>query len=228
MKVDWSVAKADFDNLYKKAHEADNSLEKTAFEKRLDGVNDAVSKISDELEKYAITASTLNIDEKLKDPKKELKIIKNYPLFVANNKAYDEANKLHKEVSDALVAAKTAVEALKDNVKAEFMPQLTAFDDKLAAENTAMNAENDDWTAKAANLAAVKTNLEAYKTQIANVLKAAQEANKVDESLDYNKDGEINDKDHLAAQDDTTNGVITLDTYYDWVNKFVDYQKNNK
>ena len=127
-----------------------------------------------------------------------------------------------------MAAAKTAVEALKDNVKAEFMPQLTAFDDKLAAENTAMNAENDDWTAKAANLAAVKTNLEAYKTQIANVLKAAQEANKVDESLDYNKDGEINDKDHRAAQDDTTNGVITLDTYYDWVNKFVDYQTNNK
>ena len=228
LKVDWSVAKADFDNLYKKAHEADNSLEKTAFEKRLDGVNDAVSKISDELEKYAITASTLNIDEKLKDPKEELKIIKNYPLFVANNKAYDEANKLHKEVSDALVAAKTAVEALKDNVKAEFMPQLTAFDDKLAAENTAMNAENDDWTAKAANLAAVKTTLEAYKTQIANVLKAAQEANKVDESLDYNKDGEINDLDQRAAQDATIAGSIRLDTYFDWVNKFVDYQMNNK
>ncbi len=56
----------------------------------------------------------------------------------------------------------------------------------------------------------------------------AKKANTVDETLDYNKDGEINDKDHLAAQDDTTNGVITLDTYYDWVNKFVDYQKNNK
>lgn len=228
LKVDWSVAKADFDNLYKKAHEADNNLEKTAFEKKLDDVNTAVSEISAKLEKNATTASTLDIDEELNVQKKELKIIKNYPLYVANNKAYDEANKLHKEVSDALAAAKTTVEALKDNVKAEFMPQLTAFDDKLAAENTAMNAENDDWTAKAANLAAVKTNLEAYKTQIANVLKAAQEANKVDESLDYNKDGEINDKDHRAAQDDTTNGVITLDTYYDWVNKFVDYQTNNK
>lgn len=228
LKVDWSVAKADFDNLYKKAHEADNNLEKTAFEKKLDDVNTAVSEISAKLEKNATTASTLDIDEELNVQKKELKIIKNYPLYVDNNKAYDEANKLHKEVSDALAAAKTTVEALKDNVKAEFMPQLTAFDDKLAAENTAMNAENDDWTAKAANLAAVKTNLEAYKTQIANVLKAAQEANKVDESLDYNKDGEINDKDHRAAQDDTTNGVITLDTYYDWVNKFVDYQTNNK
>ena len=228
LKVDWSVAKADFANLFKNAHEADNSLTYEAFEERLDSVNIKVSDISEELENNATTALSLDIEQKLKDQKKELKIIKKYPLYVANNKAYDEANKLHKEVSDALAAAKTAVEALKDNVKAEFMPQLTAFDDKLAAENTAMNAENDDWTAKAANLAAVKTNLEAYKTQIANVLKAAQEANKVDESLDYNKDGEINDKDHRAAQDDTTNGVITLDTYYDWVNKFVDYQTNNK
>ena len=228
LKVDWSVAKADFANLFKKAHEADNRLEKTAFEKRLNNVNDSVSKISVELENYAIKASPLDIDEELKVQKNELKIIKNYPLYFDNIKAYEEDVKLHKEVSDALAAAKTAVEALKDNVKAEFMPQLTAFDDKLAAENTAMNAENDDWTAKAANLAAVKTTLEAYKTQIANVLKAAQEANKVDESLDYNKDGEINDKDHLAAQDDTTNGVITLDTYYDWVNKFVDYQTNSK
>lgn len=228
LKVEWSVAKADIANLFKKAHEADNSLTETAFEKKLDDVNTAVSEISAKLEKNATTALTLDIDKELDVQKKELKIIKNYPLYDANNKAYDEANKLHKEVSDALAAAKTTVEALKDNVKAEFMPQLTAFDDKLAAENTAMNAENDDWTAKAANLAAVKTNLEAYKTQIANVLKAAQEANKVDESLDYNKDGEINDKDHLAAQDDTTNGVITLDTYYDWVNKFVDYQTNSK
>lgn len=228
LKVEWSVAKADIANLFKKAHEADNSLTEIAFEKKLDDVNTAVSEISAKLEKNATTASTLDIDDELNVQKKELKIIKNYPLYVANNKAYDEANKLHKEVSDALAAAKTTVEALKDNVKAEFMPQLTAFDDKLAAENTAMNAENEDWTAKAANLAAVKTNLEAYKTQIANVLKAAQEANKVDESLDYNKDGEINDKDHLAAQDDTTNGVITLDTYYDWVNKFVDYQTNSK
>ena len=228
LKVDWSVAKADIANLYKKAHEADNSLTETAFEEKLDNVNKAVSAISEKLEKNAVSASTLDIEKKLKDQKKELKIIKNYPLFVANNKAYDEANKLHKEVSDALAAAKTAVEALKDNVKAEFMPQLTAFDEKLAAENTALNAEKEDWTAQASNLAAVKTNLEAYKTQIANVLKAAQEANKVDESLDYNKDGEINDLDQRAAQDATIAGSIRLDTYFDWVNKFVDYQMNNK
>ena len=228
LKVDWSVAKADFDNLFKKAQEANEKLTRTEFEKKLDDVNKAVSKISKELEDNATTALSLDIEQKLNDQKRELKIIKCYPLYDANNKAYDEASKLHKEVSDALAAAKTAVEALKDNVKAEFMPQLTAFDDKLAAENTALNAKNEDWTAQASNLAAVKTTLEAYKTQIANVLKAAQEANKVDESLDYNKDGEINDKDHRAAQDDTTNGVITLDTYYDWVNKFVDYQTNNK
>lgn len=231
LKVDWSVAKADIANLYKKAHEADNSLTEAAFEEKLDSVNTAVSEISEKLEKIAVTASKQdieNIENELNVQKNKLKIIKEYPLYVANNKAYDEANKLHKDVSDALAAAKTAVEALKDNVKAEFMPQLTAFDGKLAAESTALNAKNEDWTAQASNLAAVKTNLEAYKTQIADILKAAQEANKVDESLDYNKDGEINDLDQRAAQDATIAGSIRLDTYFDWVNKFVDYQMNNK
>lgn len=228
LKVEWSVAKADIANLFKKAHEADNSLTETAFEKKLDDVNTAVSEISAKLEKNATTASTLDIDEELNVQKKELKIIKNYPLYVANNKAYDEANKLHKEVSDALAAAKTAVEALKDNVKAEFMPQLTAFDGKLAAESTALNAKNEDWTAQASNLAAVKTNLEAYKTQIADILKAAQEANKVDESLDYNKDGEINDLDQRAVLNNVVDGVVVLDTYFDWLNKFINYQKDNK
>lgn len=230
LKVDWSVAKADIANLYLKAKEADASLDETTFEKRLDAVNTAVTEISADLEKKATSATTVAeaTAEKLAKQAEELKIINNYPLYVANNKAYDEANKLHKEVSDALAAAKTAVEALKDNVKAEFMPQLTAFDGKLAAESTALNTKKEDWTAQASNLAAVKANLEAYKTQIANVLKAAQEANKVDESLDYNKDGEINDLDQRAAQDATIAGSIRLDTYFDWVNKFVDYQMNNK
>lgn len=230
LKVDWSVAKADIANLYLKAKEADASLDETTFEKRLDAVNTAVTEISTDLEKKATAATTVAkaTAEKLAKQTEELKIINNYPLYVANNKAYDEANKLHKEVSDALAAAKTAVEALKDNVKAEFMPQLTAFDGKLAAESTALNAKNEDWTAQASNLAAVKTNLEAYKTQIANVLKAAQEANKVDESLDYNKDGEINDLDQRAVLNNVVDGVVVLDTYFDWLNKFINYQKDNK
>lgn len=230
LKVDWSVAKADIANLYLKAKEADASLDETTFEKRLDAVNTAVTEISADLEKKATSATTVAeaTAEKLAKQTEELKIINNYPLYVANNKAYDEANKLHKDVSDALAAAKTAVEALKDNVKAEFMPQLTAFDGKLAAESTALNAKNEDWTAQASNLAAVKTNLEAYKTQIANVLKAAQEANKVDESLDYNKDGEINDLDQRAVLNNVVDGVVVLDTYFDWLNKFINYQKENK
>lgn len=230
LKVDWSVAKADIANLYLKAKEADASLDETTFEKRLDAVNTAVTEISADLEKKATSATTVAeaTAEKLAKQTEELKIINNYPLYVANNKAYDEANKLHKEVSDALAAAKTAVEALKDNVKAEFMPQLTAFDGKLAAESTALNAKNEDWTAQASNLAAVKTNLEAYKTQIADILKAAQEANKVDESLDYNKDGEINDLDQRAVLNNVVDGVVVLDTYFDWLNKFINYQKENK
>lgn len=230
LKVDWSVAKADIANLYLKAKEADASLDETTFEKRLDAVNTAVTEISADLEKKATSATTVAeaTAEKLAKQTEELKIINNYPLYVANNKAYDEANKLHKDVSDALAAAKTAVEALKDNVKAEFMPQLTAFDGKLAAESTALNAKNEDWTAQASNLAAVKTNLEAYKTQIADILKAAQEANKVDESLDYNKDGEINDLDQRAVLNNVVDGVVVLDTYFDWLNKFINYQKDNK
>lgn len=230
LKVDWSVAKADIANLYLKAKEADASLDETTFEKRLDAVNTAVTEISADLEKKATSATTVAeaTAEKLAKQTEELKIINNYPLYVANNKAYDEANKLHKEVSDALAAAKTAVEALKDNVKAEFMPQLTAFDGKLAAESTALNTKKENWTEQASNLAAVKTNLEAYKTQIANVLKAAQEANKVDESLDYNKDGEINDLDQRAVLNNVVDGVVVLDTYFDWLNKFINYQKDNK
>lgn len=230
LKVDWSVAKADIANLYLKAKEADASLDETTFEKRLDAVNAAVTDIAGELEKKATTATTVAkaTAEKLAKQTEELKIINNYPLYIANNKAYDEANKLHKEVSDALAAAKTAVEALKDNVKAEFMPQLTAFDGKLAAESTALNTKKENWTEQASNLAAVKTNLEAYKTQIANVLKAAQEANKVDESLDYNKDGEINDLDQRAVLNNVVDGVVVLDTYFDWLNKFINYQKDNK
>lgn len=230
LKVGWSVAKADIANLYLKAKEADASLDETTFEKRLDAVNTAVTEISTDLEKKATSATTVAeaTAEKLAKQTEELKIINNYPLYVANNKAYDEANKLHKEVSDALAAAKTAVEALKDNVKAEFMPQLTAFDGKLAAESTALNAKDEDWKVQASNLAAVKTNLEAYKTQIANVLKAAQEANKVDESLDYNKDGEINDLDQRAVLNNVVDGVVVLDTYFDWLNKFINYQKDNK
>lgn len=230
LKVDWSVAKADIANLYLKAKEADASLDETTFEKRLDAVNTAVTEISADLEKKATSATTVAeaTAEKLAKQTEELKIINNYPLYVANNKAYDEANKLHKEVSDALAAAKTAVEALKDNVKAEFMPQLTAFDDKLTAESTALNTKKEDWTAQASNLAAVKTNLEAYKTQIADILKAAQEANKVDESLDYNKDGEINDLDQRAVLNNVVDGVVVLDTYFDWLNKFINYQKDNK
>ena len=226
LKVDWSVAKADIANLFLKAKEADASLDETTFEKRLDAVNTAVAAISAELEKKATAATTVEkaTAENLAKQTEELKIINNYPLYVANNKAYDEANKLHKEVSDALAAAKTAVEALKDNVKAEFMPQLTAFDDKLAAESTALNAKNEDWKAQASNLAAVKTTLEAYKTQIANILKAAQEANKVDESLDYNKDGEINIKDQQAALADFQSGLVDVNTYYGWLNKYIESQ----
>ena len=230
LKVDWSVAKADIANLYKKAHEADASLTATAFEKDLNAINDNVAKISEELEKNATSATsvaeTTAVD--LAKQKEELKKINNYPLYVANTKAYDEANKLYNEVSTALANAKKTVSALKDNVKDEYLPQLNAFDAKLSAENTAMNTKDKDWDKYATNLANVKASLENYQAQIANILKAAQEASQVDESLDYNKDGEINDADQRAAQTDAQEGVLNLDTYFDWVNKFIKYSSNNK
>lgn len=231
LKIKWTVDKANLDELAKKASSADPSMTKANFEGELNAINTEIKSISAQLEANATSATKVaeKTAETLKAQGIALAKLEKYDVWFANKQAKTEADKLYAEVAKNLQGAKDALAKMNENVQAKYGP---AFDQNTTdlenAKVTLDKAVVDDLDATTANIAAAKGVLETIKNEIAATLKAAEEANKTDESLDYNKDGEINDKDHRAAQDDTTNGVITLDTYYDWVNKFVDYQKNNK
>lgn len=231
LKIKWTVDKANLDELAKKASAADPSMTKANFEGELNAINTEIKTISAQLEANAISATKVaeKTAETLKAQGIALAKLEKYDVWFANKQAKTEADKLYAEVAKNLQGAKDALAKMNENVQAKYGP---AFDQNTTdlenAKVTLDKAVVDDLDATTANIAAAKGVLETIKNEIAATLKAAEEANKTDESLDYNKDGEINDKDHLAAQDDTTNGVITLDTYYDWVNKFVDYQTNSK
>lgn len=231
LKIKWTVDKANLDELAKKASAADPSMTKANFEGELNAINTEIKSISAQLEANATSATKVaeKTAETLKAQDIALAKLEKYDVWFANKQAKTEADKLYAEVAKNLQGAKDALAKMNENVQAKYGP---AFDQNTTdlenAKVTLDKAVVDDLDATTANIAAAKGVLETIKNEIAATLKAAEEANKTDESLDYNKDGEINDKDHLAAQDDTTNGVITLDTYYDWVNKFVDYQTNSK
>ena len=231
LKIKWTVDKANLDELAKKASAADPSMTKANFEGELNAINTEIKSISAQLEANATSATKVaeKTAETLKAQGIALAKLEKYDVWFANKQAKTEADKLYAEVAKNLQGAKDALAKMNENVQAKYGP---AFDQNTTdlenAKVTLDKAVVDDLDATTANIAAAKGVLETIKNEIAATLKAAEEANKTDESLDYNKDGEINDKDHRAAQDDTTNGVITLDTYYDWVNKFVDYQTNNK
>ena len=231
LKIKWTVDKANLDELAKKASSADPSMTKANFEGELNAINTEIKSISAQLEANATSATKVaeKTAETLKAQGIALAKLEKYDVWFANKQAKTEADKLYAEVAKNLQGAKDALAKMNENVQAKYGP---AFDQNTTdlenAKVTLDKAVVDDLDATTANIAAAKGVLETIKNEIAATLKAAEEANKTDESLDYNKDGEINDKDHRAAQDDTTNGVITLDTYYDWVNKFVDYQTNNK
>ena len=231
LKIKWTVDKANLDELAKKASAADPSMTKANFEGELNAINTEIKSISAQLEANATSATKVaeKTAETLKAQGIALAKLEKYDVWFANKQAKTEADKLYAEVAKNLQGAKDALAKMNENVQAKYGP---AFDQNTTdlenAKVTLDKAVVDDLDATTANIAAAKGVLETIKNEIAATLKAAEEANKTDESLDYNKDGEINDKDHLAAQDDTTNGVITLDTYYDWVNKFVDYQTNSK
>lgn len=231
LKIKWTVDKANLDDLAKKASAADPSMTKANFEGELNAINTEIKSISAQLEANATSATKVaeKTAETLKAQGIALAKLEKYDVWFANKQAKTDADKLYAEVAKNLQGAKDALAKMNENVQAKYGP---AFDQNTTdlenAKVTLDKAVVDDLDATTANIAAAKGVLETIKNEIAATLKAAEEANKTDESLDYNKDGEINDKDHRAAQDDTTNGVITLDTYYDWVNKFVDYQTNNK
>lgn len=231
LKIKWTVDKANLDELAKKASAADPSMTKENFEGELNAINTEIKSISAQLEANATSATKVaeKTAETLKAQGIALAKLEKYDVWFANKQAKTEADKLYAEVVNNLQGAKDALAKMNENVQAKYGP---AFDQNTTdlenAKVTLDKAVVDDLDATTANIAAAKGVLETIKNEIAATLKAAQEANKVDESLDYNKDGEINDLDQRAVLNNVVDGVVVLDTYFDWLNKFINYQKENK
>lgn len=231
LKIKWTVDKANLDELAKKASAADPSMTKANFEGELNAINTEIKSISAQLEANATSATKVaeKTAEILKAQGIALAKLEKYDVWFANKQAKTEADKLYAEVAKNLQGAKDALAKMNENVQAKYGP---AFDQNTTdlenAKVTLDKAVVDDLDATTANIAAAKGVLETIKNEIAATLKAAQEANKVDESLDYNKDGEINDLDQRAVLNNVVDGVVVLDTYFDWLNKFINYQKENK
>lgn len=231
LKIKWTVDKANLDELAKKASAADPSMTKANFEGELNAINTEIKSISAQLEANATSATKVaeKTAETLKAQGIALAKLEKYDVWFANKQAKTEADKLYAEVAKNLQGAKDALAKMNENVQAKYGP---AFDQNTTdlenAKVTLDKAVVDDLDATTANIAAAKGVLETIKNEIAATLKAAQEANKVDESLDYNKDGEINDLDQRAVLNNVVDGVVVLDTYFDWLNKFINYQKENK
>lgn len=231
LKIKWTVDKANLDELAKKASAADPSMTKANFEGELNAINTEIKSISAQLEANATSATQVaeKTAETLKAQGIALAKLEKYDVWFANKQAKTEADKLYAEVAKNLQGAKDALAKMNENVQAKYGP---AFDQNTTdlenAKVTLDKAVVDDLDATTANIAAAKGVLETIKNEIAATLKAAQEANKVDESLDYNKDGEINDLDQRAVLNNVVDGVVVLDTYFDWLNKFINYQKENK
>lgn len=231
LKIKWTVDKANLDELAKKASAADPSMTKENFEGELNAINTEIKSISAQLEANATSATKVaeKTAETLKAQGIALAKLEKYDVWFANKQAKTEADKLYAEVAKNLQGAKDALAKMNENVQAKYGP---AFDQNTTdlenAKVTLDKAVVDDLDATTANIAAAKGVLETIKNEIAATLKAAEEANKTDETLDYNKDGVVDLNDLRNATDDLDTGVVNLTTYFDWFNKFVKYQKDNK
>lgn len=231
LKIKWTVDKANLDELAKKASAADPSMTKANFEGELNAINTEIKSISAQLEANATSATKVaeKTAETLKAQGIALAKLEKYDVWFANKQAKTEADKLYAEVAKNLQGAKDALAKMNENVQAKYGP---AFDQNTTdlenAKVTLDKAVVDDLDATTANIAAAKGVLETIKNEIAATLKAAEEANKTDETLDYNKDGVVDLNDLRNATDDLDTGVVNLTTYFDWFNKFVKYQKDNK
>lgn len=230
LKIKWTVDKANLDELAKKASAADPSMTKENFEGELNTINTEIKSISAQLEANATSATKVaeKTAETLKAQGIALAKLEKYDVWFANKQAKTEADKLYAEVANNLQGAKDALAKMNENVQAKYGP---AFDQNTTdlenAKVTLDKAVVDDLDATTANIAAAKGVLETIKNEIAATLKAAEEANKTDETLDYNKDGVVDLNDLRNATDDLDTGVVNLTTYFDWFNKFVKYQKND-
>ena len=141
--------------------------------------------------------------------------------------ALTELTKKYNDLVAKLDAATKEIGTYKDTVKDEFLPLLDTPKTSLDAEKTQIDTYN-----KKHELGEQKVNISNNLTKIEEAIQKIQDdakaANDVDKSLDYNKDGVVDLNDLRNATDDLDTGVVNLTTYFDWFNKFVKYQKDNK
>ena len=228
LKVRWSVDKAKENALQEAAEAADAGVAGDYAHSTLETVNRDVKIIFNLLEKTPLDAETLakNKETILADRNADLDRLENYAQYHANDLALRELTKKYNDLVAKLAAASKEIGTYKDTVKDEFLPLLDTPKTSLDAEKTQIDTYN-----KKHELGDQKVNISNNLTKIEEAIQKIQDdakkANTVDETLDYNKDGAVNLKDQKAAMDDADTGIIGLDTYYDWFNKFVEYQKDS-
>ena len=173
-------------------------------------------------EKTIQIADKATLDEKNAD----LDRLENYAQYHANDLALTELTKKYNDLVEKLAAATKEIGTYKDTVKDEFLPLLDTPKTSLDGEKAQIDIYNEKHELGEQKVN-ISNNLTKIEEAIQKIQDDAKKANTVDETLDYNKDGAVNLKDQKAAMDDADTGIIGLDTYYDWFNKFVEYQKDS-
>lgn len=228
LKVRWSVDKAKENALQDAAKAADASVAGDYAHSTLKRVNSDVDIIFNALEKTPLDAETLakNNEATLADRNADLDRLENYAQYHANDLARKELTKKYNDLVAKLAAATKEIGTYKDTVKDEFLPLLDTPKTSLDAEKAQIDLYNEKHELGEQKVN-ISNNLTKIEEAIQKIQDDAKKANTVDETLDYNKDGAVNLKDQKAAMDDADTGIIGLDTYYDWFNKFVEYQKDS-
>lgn len=229
LKVRWSVDKAKENALQEAAKAADAGVASDYAHSTLESVNKDVKIIFNALEKTPLDAESLDKKYKatLDEKDADLDRLENYAQYHANDLALTELTKKYNDLVAKLAAASKEIGTYKDTVKDEFLPLLDTPKTSLDAEKTQIDTYN-----KEHELGEQKVNISNNLTKIEEAIQKIQDdakaANDVDKSLDYNKDSQIDLNDLRAATQDLDNGIVNLNTYFEWFNKFVEYQKNNK
>ena len=228
LKVRWSVDKAKEDALQKAAKAADAGVAGDYAHSTLDKVNTDVKIIFEALEKTPLDAETLAKDHNvtLAARDADLDRLENYAQYHANDLALTELTKKYNDLVAKLAAATKEIGTYKDTVKDEFLPLLNTPKTSLDGEKAQIDLYNEKHELGEQKVN-ISNNLTKIEEAIQKIQDDAKKANTVDETLDYNKDGAVNLKDQKAAMDDADTGIIGLDTYYDWFNKFVENQKDS-
>ena len=228
LKVRWSVDKAKEDALQKAATAADAGVAGDYAHSTLESVNKDVKIIFEALEKTPLDAETLAKDHNvtLAARDADLDRLENYAQYHANDLALTELTKKYNDLVAKLAAATKEIGTYKDTVKDEFLPLLNTPKTSLDGEKAQIDLYNEKHELGEQKVN-ISNNLTKIEEAIQKIQDDAKKANTVDETLDYNKDGAVNLKDQKAAMDDADTGIIGLDTYYDWFNKFVEYQKDS-